>query len=250
LIITPQTKAQPRRTRLLPRWLFASLSERQFINPKESKWLMHPNIPPTIASAPPTRKVEIRSSDANQLQLKFVVKYREGTKRKQMAFETEEEAIGFARTKNPNFRRDIQEADVQASARMLLDCTNRLNARGKTIKDATDFFIQHVTADEKSCTVTKLVDEVVAAKQKEAISSFDLDDLRSRLTIFGKRFGSQPVATITSTEIDDWLRSLNVSIVTRNRYRRLIMQAFNFAVQRGYANSNPVFGRFVVSRPV
>jgi hypothetical protein len=175
---------------------------------------------------------------------------REGTKRKQTAFETEEAATEFARTKNPNFRRDIQEADVQASARMLLDCTNRLNARGKTIKDATDFFIQHLTADEKSCTATKLVDEVVAAKQKDAISSFDLADLRSRLTIFGKRFGSQPVATITSAEIDDWLRSLDVSIVTRNRYRRLIMQAFNFAVQRGYTNFNPVFGRFVVSRPV
>jgi hypothetical protein len=130
---------------------------------------MHPNVPPTIASAPPTRKVEIRSTDANQPQLKFVVKYREGTKRKQMAFETEEEAIEFARIKNPNFRRDMQEADVQASKRMLLDCTNRLNARGKTIKDATDFFIQHLTADEKSCTATKLVDEVVAAKQRRRL---------------------------------------------------------------------------------
>ena len=201
-------------------------------------------ISPTIAGN------EITGSDTNEPHLKFVVSYREAAKRKQKAFETEEEAIEFARTKNPNFRRDIQDTEVQASARMLLDCTNRLNARGKTIKDATGFFIQHLTADEKSCTATKLVDEVVAAKQKEAASPFDIDDLRSHLTIFGKRFGSQPVATITSTEIDDWLRSLNVSIVTRNRYRRLIMLAFNVAVQRGYTDSNPVFGRFVVSRPV
>ena len=211
---------------------------------------MHPIVPPATAIAPGKRKIEIRTSDANQPHLKFVVSYREAAKRKQKAFETEEEAIEFARTKNPNFRRDIQDTEVQASARMLLDCTNRLNARGKTIKDATGFFIQHLTADEKSCTATKLVDEVVAAKQKEAASPFDIDDLRSHLTIFGKRFGSQPVATITSTEIDDWLRSLNVSIVTRNRYRRLIMLAFNFAVQRGYTDSNPAFGRFVVSRPV
>jgi len=217
---------------------------------KESMSLMHPIIAPTIASAPATRKIEIWSSDANQLQLKFVVKYREAAKRKQKAFETEEEAIEFARTKNPNFRRDIQDADARASARMLVDCTNGLNARGKTIKDATDFFIQHLTADEESCTATKLVDEVIAAKQKEAASPFDLDDLRCHLTIFGKRFGSQPVATITGMEIDDWLRSLNISVVTRNHYRRSVMLAFNFAVQRGYTNSNPVFGRFIVSRPV
>ena len=131
---------------------------------------MYPTTPPTIAIALTARTVEIRTSDANQPHLKFVVSYREAAKRKQKAFETEEEAIEFARTKNPNFRRDIQDTEVQASARMLLDCTNRLNARGKTIKDATGFFIQHLTADEKSCTATKLVDEVVAAKQKEAAS--------------------------------------------------------------------------------
>src|SRR5437667_4998836 len=212
---------------------------------------MYPTTTPTIAIAPTARTIEIRSSDANQPQLKFLVNYRKEGKRKQKAFETEEEAIEFARTENPNFRCDpIQDTEAQASARMVLECTNRLNAHGRTISDATDFFIQHLTANEKSCTATKLVDEFVAAKQKEAASPFDIDDLRSHLTIFGKRFGSQPVATITSTEIDDWLRSLNVSIVTRNRYRRLIMLAFNVAVQRGYTDSNPVFGRFVVSRPV
>src|SRR4030095_4620679 len=189
-------------------------------------------------------------SDANQPQLKFVVSYREDAKRKHKAFETEDEAIDFVRTKNPNFRRDVHDADAQASERILLDCSNRLNARGKTIKDATDFFIKHLLVDEKSCTAAKLVDEVIAAKQKEAASAFNIDELRSHLTSFGKGFGSQPVATITSAEIDDWLRSLNVSIVTRNRYRQLIMQAFSFAVEHGYANANPVFGRFILSRPL
>ena len=61
----------------------------------------------------------------------------------------------------------------------------------------------------------------------------------SRLNIFAEKFNGQPVATITTAEIDDWLRSLNVSAVTRNHYRRLIILAFNFAVDRGYATSNP-----------
>ena len=188
-------------------------------------------------------------NEANQTHLKFVVKYREAAKRKQKLFEKEEEAIQFARTKNPNFRGDpIQGEEAQASVRMLLECTNRLNAYGKTIKDATDFFVQHLTATERSCTATKLVDEFLAAKQKEAASNFDLDDLRSHLTTFGKRFYADPVGSITSAQIENWLRSLNVSVITRNRYRRSVMLAFNFAVQRGYTNSNPVFGRFVVSQ--
>jgi hypothetical protein len=212
---------------------------------------MHKAALQTTAISPTIGEGEFPGSEANQPHLKFVVNYREATKRKQKVFEKEQEAIQFARTKNPNFQRDpIQNIEAQASARMLLECTNRLNAYGKTIKDATDFFVQHLTATEKSCTATKLVNEFVAAKQKEAASNFDLDDLRSHLTIFGKRFDGDPVGAITSTQIDNWLRSLNVSIVTRNHYRRLIMLAFNFAVQRGYTNSNPVLGRFVVSRGV
>jgi hypothetical protein len=77
LLITPKTKAQPRRTGLPPEGFLLRCQSVSSSTPKESKSLMHPNIPPTIATAPPTRKVEIRSSDANQPQLKFVVKYRE-----------------------------------------------------------------------------------------------------------------------------------------------------------------------------
>jgi len=210
---------------------------------------MHRTIPRRTRTSPTIGGNGIAGSDTNQLNLQFVVKYREAAKHKQKVFETEDEAIQFARTQDPNFRPDpIQETEAQASARLLLECTNKLRAHGKTVADATDFFVQHLMSNEKSCTARELVDEFLTAKQKEAASQFDLDDLRSRLATFSKRFNNHLVETITSAQIDDWLRSLNVSIVTRNRYRRLIMLAFTFAVQRGYTNSNPVFGRFVVSR--
>src|SRR5439155_2363382 len=79
----------------------------------------------------------------------------------------------------------------------------------------------------------------VTAKEKDGASQRHLDDLCSRLKKFAKNFDVQMVATITNAEIDDWLRSLKVSAVTRNHYRRLIVLAFNFAVQRGYATENP-----------
>jgi len=210
---------------------------------------IHRAIPRRTRTSPTIGGNEIAGSDTNEPHLKFVVTYREAAKRKQKFFETEEEAIQFARTKDPNFRRDpIQDSEAQASERVLLECTNKLHAHGKTITDATDFLIQHLMANEKSCTARELIDEFIAAKQKEAASQFDIDDIRSRLATFSKTFNNHLVETITSAQIDDWLRSLNVSVVTRDHYRRLIMRAFNFAVQRGYTNSNPVFGRFVVSR--
>ena len=145
--------------------------------------------------------------------------------------------------------KDVEDAEFAMSLDVMAqECTKRLSIYGKTIKDATDFFIGHVAAGEKSCTAAELVDELVVAKQKGGASQFDMDDIRSRLAIFAKRFDGRPVGTITSTEIEDWLRSLNVSAVTRNHYRRLIVLAFNFAVQRGYMTDNPVFARFIIGR--
>src|SRR5919201_6530538 len=108
-----------------------------------------------------------------------------------------------------------------------------------SITDAVAHYLAHLKASEKSCTATQLVRELVAAKGKRRRFERHVSDLPSRLNIFAEKFDGHPIATITSAEIDDWLRSLNVSAVTRNHYRRSIVLAFNFAVLRGYATGNP-----------
>jgi integrase len=94
-------------------------------------------------------------------------------------------------------------------------------------------------ASAKSCTATQLVKELLAAKEADRLSVRHLADLRARLSKFAEYFDGRPVATITSAEIDDWLRSLPVSPVTRNNFRKVTVLAFSFAVKRGYATSNP-----------
>jgi integrase len=118
------------------------------------------------------------------------------------------------------------------------ECNKALIPFGKTLRDATEFFVEHLKTTSKSCSASRLVDELIAAKKADGASQRHVDDLR-RLNLFAEKFNGQPVATTTSAEIDDWLRSLNVSPVTRNHYRRLIVLAFNFAVRRGYAAENP-----------
>jgi len=188
------------------------------------------------------RKIRVREySDSNRPHLKFVVNYREAGKRKRSFFETEAQAKSFAALKNAELAKNgIEHAEFPTALRVMAqECKDTLSDYGKTIKDATDFLIAHLKASAKSCTAVELVKELVTAKEKDGASQRHVDDLNSRLNIFAERFNCQPVATITTAEIDDWLRSLNVSGVTRNHYRRLIILAFNFAVDRGYATSNP-----------
>jgi integrase len=195
------------------------------------------------------RKIRVRKyGDKNRPHLKFVVNYREAGKRKRQFFETETEAKTFADGKNIELKNKGREgAEFPTALRVMAqECANALSDYKKagldttlTIKDATDYLIAHLKASAKSCTAVHLVRELLSAKEKDGCSQRHVSDLRSRLNIFAEKFDGQPVARITSAEIDDWLRSLSVSAVTRNHYRRLIILAFNFAVQRGYATNNP-----------
>ena len=189
-----------------------------------------------------THKIRVRRyNDKNFPHLKFVVNYREAGKRARKFFEKKDHADTFADEKNiEKQNKGIEGADFPTALRVMAqECSEALSAFGKTIKDATEHFIGHLKASEKSCSAVQLVRELVAAKERDGASARHVSDLRSRLNIFAEKFDGQPVATITSAEIDDWLRSLPVSPVTRNHYRRLIILAFNFAIGRKYAAHNP-----------
>ncbi len=67
-----------------------------------------------------------------------------------------------------------------------------------------------------------------------------LKNLRTRLNIFAACFPDEMATAFTTARIDDWLRGLPHSAVTRNNYRRLLGVLFNYAIRRGYALANPI----------
>jgi integrase len=202
------------------------------------------------------RKIKVRRyTDSNRPHLKFVVNYRESGKRKRSFFETEAQAKSFAAFKNAELQKNGREhAEFPTAIRVMAQ--NAVEALkpfpGKNIMDAVKHYVAHLKASEKSCTAIQLVKELLAAKKADGVSERHLGDLRYRLSVFANAFDGKPVATITAPEIDDWLRSLPVSPLTRNNYRQRTALAFNFAMRRGYATSNPAEGAAkakVVSEP-
>src|SRR5262249_9656245 len=127
-----------------------------------------------------------------------------------------------------------------------LECAEKLQPFGVTIRDAVNFYLPHLQAANRTCTTAELVDELLKVKEADGASERYLSDLKSRLTQFSDTFDGKPVAEITSRQIDDWLRSLSdkgtgkrLAPVTRNNFRRLLIVAFNFARERGYCVGNP-----------
>ena len=186
------------------------------------------------------RNPTIKIGKYNHGEYKFVVDLRafgSGRKFFRSMYEAKEALRHYRARYAGHGQESLRVPDMEM--REILNIRRILARGGKTIGDVARFYAAHVLASEKSCTAVQLVQELLAAKERDGASIVHLSDLRSRLNAFAKKFDGRPVATITRAEIDDWLRSLPVSAVTRNHYRRLIVLAFNFAVQRGYATSNP-----------
>jgi integrase len=127
-----------------------------------------------------------------------------------------------------------------------LECTEKLEPFGATIRDAVNFYLPHLSALKRTKTAAELVDELLKVKEADGASERYLSDLRSRLRQFSDSFDGKPVAEITVPQIDEWLRSLadketgkRLSPVTRNNFRRVLIVAFNFAKENGYCVGNP-----------
>jgi integrase len=126
------------------------------------------------------------------------------------------------------------------------ECAEKLQPFGMTIRDAVNFYVPHLRAAERTCTAAQLVDEILRVKEADGASERYLSDLRGRLTHFSDSFDRKPVAEITSSQVDEWLRNLSakesgrrLAPVTRNNFRRVLIVAFNFARDHGYCAGNP-----------
>jgi integrase len=170
-----------------------------------------------------------------------VVGYREAGRRRRKFFEGKEQAKSFADFKNKEREQNgIEHAEFPASWRVMAhEAMEALQPFGKNIRDAVKHYVAYLDATEKSCSAEQLVKEMLAAKKADGLSKRHVDDLESRLSFFAAKFDGKPVAAITTREIDDWLRELPVAPSTRNHYRSIAIQAYNFAIKRGYAVENP-----------
>ena len=122
---------------------------------------------------------------------------------------------------------------------MATECTDALHPYGKTLRDATSHYLAHLKASERSCSAEELVKQLLKAKAADGAGERHLSDLESRLSYFTAKFDGQLIASITTKDVEAYLRELPVAPVTRNHHRNVLVQCFNFAITNGYATENP-----------
>ncbi len=117
-----------------------------------------------------------------------------------------------------------------------------LKPHGVRLEQAAQFYLRHLEVIRQSKTAGEAVAELLVSKEQDRKSARYLGDMRNRLETFAndKTFAALPIHEITARQLEDWLRRLRVSPITRNNFRRLIGVLFGFALKRGYVLKNPV----------
>ena len=109
----------------------------------------------------------------------------------------------------------------------------KLAMKGGSILDAVRFFhANHAGLPNK--LFKDVADECFAAKEAAGISHAYRRCLRRYLARMKDHFGSQPIADITTAQVDAWLRTVNGNHTSKNNFRRVFVTLFKWAREIGY----------------
>lgn len=95
----------------------------------------------------------------------------------------------------------------------------------------------------------ELFEEFLSAKQQDNVSPKYLADLRSKLGRFVNSFQNTLTCDLTTSEVEGWIRSLHVGLVSRESYRRNLSVLLEFGRRRGYLRANPAADIKIRRRP-
>jgi integrase len=163
-------------------------------------------------------------------------------KRQRLFFKDEKSATAKLKELTKKTRKEGEDAlALSHDFRVLAaKCSERLKPFGKTIWDATEFYLEHLERTKDSVFVLSAAADYQESKKRAKLSAKHLDDIRLRLGRFVVAFGNRPIKGIVAGEIESWLHELALSPQSINNYRAIVRAFFEYALKRELVEKNPV----------
>jgi integrase len=102
-----------------------------------------------------------------------------------------------------------------------------------TVLDAAKFFEKHGKTIKKQAPLADILRDMLEGLKSDGRSDYHMRDVRRRVNAFIAKHPLD-IKDITTSHIDQWLRSLKVGGRTRNNYRDSVHHFFNYARNEGY----------------
>ena len=187
-------------------------------------------------------KTHFRIKPYSHPHLKWVVRGKIAGTWARKYFKTKPEAETYRDLKNGELsNQGVEAIEFSTELRVMAQrCSERLKSHGKTIEDATTFYLDRLSKAQKAIPLKQAIKELIENRKATGSSKVYCYDLSLRLGRFEKSFTDRVTEDFSTNEIERWLLKLDVEAVTRNTYRRDLLTMFSFCVQRGYSSMNPV----------
>jgi len=115
-----------------------------------------------------------------------------------------------------------------------------LEPYGANLMDAVKHYVAHLESRRGGVPLSQAIDELLLNRKSAEASARYVNDLRLRLGRFKQAFPDASTRSITKANIGSFLEGLGVAASTANTFRRDLRTLFEFAVERGYVEINPV----------
>jgi integrase len=129
---------------------------------------------------------------------------------------------------------------LSEAARAVVQADQILRPLGVCLLEAARECAARRELSQKSETVQNAVAAFIKAKETDRARNRYLEDLRSRLGRFSRDFAECKVSDLTAAELDDWLRDLAQSPLSRNTYHLRIHTLLEYCRTRGWLAFNPL----------
>ncbi len=109
-----------------------------------------------------------------------------------------------------------------------------------TLSQCVDYYLKHVIAFRTAPTVAEIVEKMIAEAVNNGRRHKTAVDLRYRLGVFSKTFGTRKLSEITLEELKAWLDNPTLSARSKIHNATKLSQLYNYAIRQGWAESNLV----------
>lgn len=179
---------------------------------------------------------------AQRPHLGFVVRGKEAGKYTAKFFKTEGEAKAYASTRNIDVLNEGQDTLNMPSwlRSRAIRCNAKLEEFGKTLIDATTFYVDALIAKQRSCPLDQLVNEFAESKVRQGFSTRYIRNVRRECGWFAAWAGiGTTVSEITTKQVNDYLATrIGLGGLTRNCKLATLRGLLKFAVSNGYCERN------------
>jgi integrase len=189
---------------------------------------------------------EVKKSTVPNGEQNWFIIGRPNGKRVRAWFPTKEKAQAEATERNVKMRKlgsDSAQVDNSLIV-MAIEGAAKLAPFGKSIRDAVNFYANHLAKNSSSVSVSEMCrivrEEFLLRLGNHGATLRHKQTMDEALKKFEAKFGSVQLKTLSGNDVKTWLGSLPLAVKTRKKLLGYIRNAFGVALEKGLLNEHPM----------